>query len=513
MQSKTENWTAQRDSTRQFRFGPPVDADNLLQLFALVLQRADEAAKNGCRFEVPFAALLRLGNRNKPTLEELEAFRQFGSSRRDWPCALQKTHPGPNRAEAKEGKGQDTTTGNRRPGMFFDLVQLAVASARRLEITDGNQVCRVLAAVGQTLLAQQREFRERNRSLTAGRNDSPLPVGPDSLEQSEEEPRILVTKGPPSQVEFSFAEEEGACLSFPGLALWHASYVGPRSAKKSENQDATYAVAPPARSSPALVFALADGVSTSMGSRFAARSIVRHFCDSVIEHMKKDSTGMAGDLMEAARRTQAHLDELAKTLLKESDSCVFEAVRGSDFQRTSATRVLENTLNPRLAAMPAALNATLIGGVLQLNRETGVQQVELLRIGDGNVEHIDSRGVVTLVLDTDREVSAIAEGLGPGPRSRAMFDQPDLLQVKTVALQPGECLIVSSDGLTRGHHQSVASKVAELLDEQFWQTARVEQADAALRVLRRACNAADEKDATQSLFSDNVSLIVIRAGG
>jgi hypothetical protein len=167
-------------------------------------------------------------------------------------------------------------------------------------------------------------------------------------------------------------------------------------------------------------------------------------------------------------------------------------------------------------AIPAALTATLIGGIVQFNRDTGIQQIELLRIGDGSVEHVDSVGKVTSILDTDPDELAISEGIGPGPRSRAIFEQPDQLVAKTVMLGPRESLIVSSDGLARGHKQTVTSKVAELLGEEFWQTARVEEADAALRMLHKACSAADEifrSDAKQSLFADNVSLIVIRSGG
>jgi len=193
------------------------------------------------------------------------------------------------------------------------------------------------------------------------------------LEPVQEEPQIVVKKGPPWQVEFRRKEEEGACLRLDGLVLWHASYIGPRSAEKSENQDATFAITSLEMSSPPyLVFALADGVTTSMGSRLAATSIVRRFCELVLQHMNKDEMVSASDLIEAARKTQVSLDELTKTLLSEANSYVFDAVRGSGLQRSAAARVLENTLDPRVAAMPAALMATLIGGIVQRNNILGV---------------------------------------------------------------------------------------------------------------------------------------------
>jgi len=56
-----------------------------------------------------------------------------------------------------------------------------------------------------------------------------------------------------------------------------------------------------------------------------------------------------------------------------------------------------------------------------------------------------------------------------------------------------------------------------LLGEQFWITASPEQVDAALKVLHKACASADNSFAqgagNQELFADNVSLIMIRAGG
>jgi hypothetical protein len=506
----------------RFLIGTPQDSDDFLQLFSLVLEEADSEVRRGKRFGVPYAALLKLAKRKHPTSAELAQFFRSGNSSsgnsfNDWPICLR------NARLSSAGVGAV-------PAMFADLLQFALESAGLFNLP-GPQVCRLLAAVGQTLEATDHRYRLENRSLAdrhraAARRRVNPPASNDSLmakeQQSpvavEEEPSpIVVRKQLPWQIDFRGTEEEASCLRLDGVVLWHASYIGPRSAEKAENQDATFSMTTPEMSSPPyLVFALADGVTTSLGSRLAATSIVRRFCESVLQQMSKGEALTGGNLIEAARKTQVALEELVKTLLQDVNSYSFGAMLGSELTRKAATRVLENTLDPKIAAMPAALNATLIGGVAQPNRSAGVFQVELLRIGDGSVEHIDAQGKLTSVYDTDPAVMKISEALGPGPQSRALFAQPGSpLTTTTVHLGLGESLIISSDGLARGHEQPISEKLSELLGEQFWKKARPEEADAALQVLHRACGAADElfrQDAKESLFADNVSLIVIRSG-
>lgn len=544
---RTKNPRLASASGRQFLIGPPQDTDDLLQLFSLVLERADVELRGGKCFGIPFAAFLKLAN-NLPSSDDLAQF--FGSgisgsggsgsgnsssrnSHRDWPTvfrnlpvpsagAAAKSPVGGERRGALPAVGRDSQS---PPTMFPDLLQFALESAQLFNL-QGPQVCRVLAAVGQTLEATDRRYRHENRSLAdRHRAAARRRVSPPSKPAQEEgqivatqgQSQIVVKKQPPWQIDFRCAEEEAACLRLDGVVLWHASFIGPRSAEKSENQDATFAMTTPEMSSPPyLVFALADGVTTSLGSRLAATSIVRRFCELVLQQMSKGEPVTGSDLIQAARKTQVSLEELTKTLLQDVNSYGFEAMLGHELTRKVATRVLENTLDPKVATMPAALNATLIGGVAQPNGGAGVFQIELLRIGDGTVEHIDAKGNLTSVLDTDPTVMAISESLGPGPQSRALFEQPGTpLSTTTVMLGPGESLIVSSDGLARGHEQPISKKLSELLGGQFWKKARSEEADAALQILHQACGSADElflQDAKQSLFADNVSLIVIRSG-
>jgi serine/threonine protein phosphatase PrpC len=516
--------------------GPPQDTDDLLQLFSLVLERADVELRGGKRFGIPFAAFLKLAHRNQPSAEDLAEFCRATTSRStfpyhsytDWPAAL-RTLTVPNVKEPVNSAAAEHARSDSQalPAMFPDLLQFALDSAPLFNL-EGPHVCRLLAAVGQTLEVTNREFRQRNRSLAdRHRSSARKRIAPPILEpaQTQESPpstakeepsQIAVTKQLPWQMDFRQPEEEAGCLNLAGAVLWHASYIGPRSAEKIENQDATFAVTTTKMSSPPyLVFALADGVTTSLGSRLAATSIVRRFCELLLQQINNGEKLTGTDLIQAAQKTQIALEELTRDLLQDPNSPSFETMLGSELTRKVATRVLQNTLEPRVAAMPAALNATLIGGVVQPSGSSGSFQVELLRIGDGTVEHIGAQGQLTSILDTDPEVMKISEAMGPGPQSRALFEENSNPQrTSTVTLGPGESLLISSDGLTRGHAQSISKKLEELLGEAFWKKVQPEEADAALRILHRACSSADDlflQDTKQSLFADNVSLILIRA--
>jgi serine/threonine protein phosphatase PrpC len=524
MKWKTKKPEWAEASGRRFLLGPPQDSDDLLQLFSLVLEKADLELRAGKQFGVPFAAFLKLANRSHPSSDYLAQF----CSNKDWRPLFRNVALSAAGAAAKPAV---VASDNRPSAMFPDLLQFALESAPVFNL-EGPQLCRLLAAVGQTLDAKDRRFRLQNRSLAdrhraAARHRILPPSKPGLAVQNEQievaapapvpvkKSQIVVMKQPPWQIDFRCAEEEATCLRLDGIVLWHASYIGPRSADKSENQDATFAMTTPEMSSPPnLVFALADGVTTSLGSRLAATLIVRRFCELVLRQLGKGEHVTGSDLIQAARETQVSLEELTKTLLHDANSRGFEVMLGHELTPKVATRVLENTLNPKVAAMPSALNATLIGGVAQPNGSPGGFQIELLRIGDGSVEHIDAKGDLTSVLDTDSSVMAISESLGPGPQSRALFEQ-GVLSTKTVMLGKGDSLIVSSDGLARGHELPISQKLSELLGEQFWQKARAEEPDAALQILHRACDSADElfrQDAKRNLFADNVSLIVIRSG-
>jgi serine/threonine protein phosphatase PrpC len=485
------------------------------------LEKADTERKAGKRFGIPFASLLKFARQDALTFDDLTRWSQDGYSKssiiqRDGPqaCGTVSIPHFEQRALPIAARGQI---------MFPELLQFAVESSGRFCLQPSH-VCRVLAAVGQTLDAHDLRFREKNRSLAdryraaAKKRVTPnvdVPPPPPSIqpEAELESPRFVVQAPPPWQGEYRRQEEQAGCLRLERAALWHASYIGPRSAEKSENQDATFAMTSAAISGlPCLAFALADGVSSSLGSRFAATSIVQRFCEYVSRQFSKDEEVGGQELIYAARQTQASLEELARALLHEVKSASFESMLGTELTPKASVRVLQNTLNPKVAAMPSALNATLIGGVVQ-PRENTVVRVALLRIGDGSVEHIDAHGKVSVVLATDPATMAISEAMGPGPPSRRLFEQTHSLSATSVLLAPGDSLVISSDGLARGHDRPISTKLEELLGEP-WRGECWREADAALQILHRACASADEESARgiQGLFADNVSLIVIRSG-
>src|SRR5260370_22590872 len=93
MQPRTQTQAGAKGSSRRFLIGPPQDSDELLQLFSLVLEKADSERKAGKRFGIPFAALLKLANRNQPSTDELSVFcregkHSCGNSGQDWPVPL-----------------------------------------------------------------------------------------------------------------------------------------------------------------------------------------------------------------------------------------------------------------------------------------------------------------------------------------------------------------------------------------------------------------------------------------
>jgi len=488
-----------RASLRGFQIGSPRDRESVVRLFSLLLYFADEQSALGKSFGLPFAALLKLAHCNQPSLEELDRFCKSRCAEDAWPVSFRTA------VDASVDGASE---------MFFQMLRQAIDSARSYHVS-GSELCRALAAVGQTLNSRSLPCRLTNRVMAAKYRESPEVIPPHASPAREAADQSLEASARlPEEVEFRRNDEQGGSLRLNGITLWHASYIGPAIAEKSENQDATFAIVADFDSSPpGMIFALADGVSTSMGSRVAAHAIVRRFCEFALQGIRPNEPITGEDLIAAARRLQATLDELAETLLQRPFGYVFDAVRGQDLNNKTALRILNNTLNVRTSAIPAALTATLIAGVTR-PIDDGAYKVDLLRIGDGNVEQISRGGEVSTIVETDPDVVAVSQALGPGPRSRTLFDSPDAkLETRAVTLGRGESLIISSDGLARGHHQSITAKLSGLMAEDFWKTAPPTQVDAALKILHKASGLADELSSTdtgQFLFADNLSLILIR---
>ena len=130
-------------------------------------------------------------------------------------------------------------------------------------------------------------------------------------------------------------------------------------------------------------------------------------------------------------------------------------------------------------------------------------QVHLVCVGDGLVEHRDNQGSITAVLAMDNQETAISATICPGP-----FGQESLRQaaLRTCRLTSGDSLLISSDGLTRGHQQSVWMQlqgIGAFQDTDFEQMA--------WQILDHACCVADDRIEEPRLFGDNLSLLLLTA--
>jgi serine/threonine protein phosphatase PrpC len=471
------------------------DRIEVLDLFAAILREALAEQEKHRRFEVPFALLFMCSHAGF-SLDELTEFVRNQTPVRDW-CKIdraQKSEPVPVAPD----------------GMFWTLLESCLKSATQYNAPQPSEICRVLAAVGQTLNGKNAELVRWNLELAGERRAiaNPRPAA-EAPSHSEEVPDPVSHTSEAFIPEDRFLasqrdDERGRYLSVGDLAIWDASFVGPRSAGKSENQDAT---AVRILDSGA-VFALADGVSTSLGARVAAIAIAEQFCrfdSSLSGSWNGTQNGRLNEILD-------WMDRYLGYLLAHTDSRDFIEICGKDFQPASAKRLLENTRTGKIANMPAALSATLIGGIVVPGEQPGQFRVNLLRVGDGVVEHIDREGSIEPVLEMDPQVLTISTAVGPGPRSRTGMNAKGAILTKAITLKEGEFLLVSSDGLTRGHNDLVTAKLNEILQREVIRDLRPGDPAAVLEILRSVCQKADElhqSDGQSALFADNVSAVLI----
>ena len=135
----------------------------------------------------------------------------------------------------------------------------------------------------------------------------------------------------------------------------------------------------------------------------------------------------------------------------------------------------------------------------------------LCGLGDGLIEHIenlDSDGGVSHLLSMDSQETEITASLSPGPIGQKSLITPETIQP---SIEIGEVLLISSDGLTRGHNESVSKGLREITGSSRLGLGQGDRS-AAFNVLQKAADQADDcfKDNQQiHLFNDNLSLIVL----
>jgi serine/threonine protein phosphatase PrpC len=457
------------------------DPKEFLGLFAAILEASkSKSAQLNKPFEVPPGALLMLSVKGSPTLSELADSVRSLQAPAHWPDFLVRQWP------ALKG------------GVFWHALEHGAAMAPALGVADGREVCRALAAVAQTLLVGSEATRARNQALARKfRGVAPPtvarpPVVPPTVAPPTVVPAPIVRApqpAPPPPV-----VDRGSYIETDALIAIHASHVGPAFASKSENQDATRVVA----NGSDLVFALGDGVSTSLAARAAAMTIVDTVC-AALARAPLGSADAPQRLIDAVDEGRRSLDDLLARFVTNPEL----AMAGTDLPRASAIRILDNTRTRANRHLPAALSTTLIAGIVR--RTASGIEATVLRIGDGIAEHIRNAQVRT-VFGMESETTQISAAVGPGADAAVPIDRSTAIQ--SVMLQPGDRLVISSDGLVRGHASDVWSAIAPFLGHDRWNDA------SASGVLERAANAADaayHENPDTVRFDDNLSLVLIAA--
>jgi serine/threonine protein phosphatase PrpC len=463
---------------RSFQIGEH-DPKEFLGLFAAILEASKaKSAQLNKPFEVPPGALLMLSVKGAPTLTELADSVRSLSAPAHWPDYLVRQWP------ALKG------------GVFWHALERGAAMAPALGVADGREVCRALAAVAQTLLVGSEVTRARNLALArkfrvvAPPTLAPSPVAPPPVAPPTVVPAPIARAPQPAPAEP--VAEPGSYVEVGALMAIHGSHVGPAFASKSEDQDATRVLA----NGSALVFALADGVSTSLGARVAARTLVDRVCAG-LARAALDSASPPQLLMTALEQGRQSLDDLLAQFIANPEL----ATAGVELPRSSAVRILDNTRTGANRHLPPALNATLIAGIVR--RHGSAAEATLLRIGDGIAEHVRD-SVVHQVFGMDAETTQITTAVGPGASKAAPVDEATA--IRSVTLESGDRLLISSDGLVRGHRADVWSTIAPFMSGEPW------TATSASGILQRAATAADaahRENPGTALFDDNLSLVLI----
>src|SRR5207253_431900 len=158
---------------------------------------------------------------------------------------------------------------------------------------------------------------------------------------------------------------------------------------------------------------IADGVSTSFGSRFAAcaavRSAVRFLAEHASENTDQDDAEM---LRGAGKHAQQVVTASMQYAIATPTDETWNAIRGLEtLPKSSATRLMENTLTRAMPSLGPAFAATLIAGVVRPPNSRAPGCLTVIRIGDGSVE-IGKRGAARSSLFTvDNEETIISSAL------------------------------------------------------------------------------------------------------
>ncbi|HUP61237.1 MAG TPA: protein phosphatase 2C domain-containing protein [Thermoanaerobaculia bacterium] len=457
-----------------------------VQLLAALLYADPRIAVS--KVKIPFAWLFRIAMR-KPSLQEVSAA-SCGAPPGVWPMAAGST---------------------RALAPLLDVLRDAIALSRSLRITDGETVIRSVAFVLQTSATLNAALREENeeilqRSLPEARRAThgEVPVAVASIAEPEAVRRAFACA---DRVDES---PGGYCVTATGeLTAWFAAHVGPRRANIRENQDAAWAEVAGDR----VVFAIADGVSTSFGSRFAAWTSVRAAVRYLAEQAGAEPSAFAdaGEVLRRAAECAQHVvGDCLLHALAHGDEDTWATIRGREtLPVSSARRLMENTLSRAMPSLGPAFATTLVVGVVDPPVARRAGSMVIMRIGDGAAEVAAHDRSVRSLFAVDNVETVISSALCPGVIGS---DSVSRAEVVVTQVGHGDQLLVSTDGLTRGHARSVTDVLRRELTPAIFESL---DKTAALTVLAAAASAADRLPPTDDsgLFEDNLSLIRISVRG
>jgi protein phosphatase 2C-like protein len=409
---------------------------------------------------------------------------------------------------------------------FWCLLDSALRFIERLEIEDGGTVIHATALVLQTVASHVPERRAANSAYLESivpdarralrTNPAPVPVpAREPIETLEPEPERNPEHSSAFDVHRAFAsagrradESTGVLRSTASgiMEVRLATHRGPSYAALRENQDAAATDLGDGR----VAFALADGVSTSYGSRFAAWTVVQAAVAHLVEHapLDGDETVMRAALREAADAARRIVGACLAHALANLDEDTWSVIRGAEpLPLSNARRFMENTLTRKIASIGPAFASTLVAGVVTEPRNGRPAWASVIRIGDGAVEvwrgaDMSARSLFAV----DNAETVISAAICPGPVgeqsiSSAQFERTDL--------EPGDDLIASSDGLTRGHSDLIITNLRNTIPDVF---AKFDQKRSVLDVLTAAAARADElhrQDPDSRFCEDNLALVRI----
>ena len=464
------------------------------ELFALVYDSAS-------RSEKPFLAsqgFWRSCLKHKLDVDFLQLLAQPQSLNSSFPFVVKRVH----------------RTMQKTKDASYVALQTVLEHAPRFNLNDPRQLIKILELTAQTLRPTQSplglEIQSLNRTIAL-----------QHLEQAQNRLREISSQSLTQQqthqqhqhqVKQHFAystpinlkpyhkrlDEYGQKVETGSLVLWHASHKGPVHAAKTENQDATFV----RLSDEIMTFALADGVSTSMGARLSAAVSVQEFCNGLSENLQQQNgTSFQEMLWGATEKARNQLEKILISFLSATDSDEFALVRGQ-IQPAVAQRLLENTMNPTQKNWGAALATTLIGGFIMAS-ENNSFDVHLMYLGDGVAELYNSNEQkIERLLDIDADVTEISHALCPGPLGKEGLQNIAILSPFT--MRRGDWLLISSDGLARGHHSYIFS----VLENAGFTPTQESEDEFAWNLLERTASSADAENAN-TLFNDNLSLILL----